>query len=292
MLVSLLLLSGCQSLFFWPTQGLVNSPQEFSFEREIVLIENTEGLKLHGWYLNARPSDSKHNGTIYILHGNASNLSYHIANFYWLIDHGWNVFMLDYQGFGRSEGEPTFAGIIDDALLGYNWLRDKHGENETIVVFGQSLGGAAAIGFASKANQAPDGLIVDSTFSSHRQIFRETLAKSWLFWSFQWPLSLPINDDYAPKKLIQQSQKIPTLIIHSQADSLISLEHANTLYESATAPKMLWIDDKSEHAQIWRSSTWKDRLVCQLKRWPELRDPEKVCDSSRKNEVVFANSYL
>lgn len=283
LLVVMLLLSGCQSLFFWPSKTMQAPHEEFGFVPESVKFPNEQGLMLHGWFVPARATKAgtqiPPHGTVYVLHGNALNLSYHIVNFYWLIDHGWNVFILDYQGFGQSQGSPSFAGIIEDALAGYRWLQQYKPDDGPVVVLGQSLGGAAAIGLVAQASQPPAGLIVDSTFSSHRQIFQETLDKSWLLRLFQWPLSIAISDDYAPKMLISQGTPVPTLIVHSLSDTLISPKHAHTLYDHAAGPKMLWVDANSSHGQIWSNDEWKARLVCQLGRWPQLQSADRVCDS-------------
>jgi len=274
-----LMLSGCESLFFWPSAALVDSPKRFGFEREIVLFDSADNTRLHGWYLSSTLPDQQSLGTVYFLHGNAANLSYHIANIHWLTQYGWNVFIIDYRGYGRSQGEPDFKSVIEDATAGYHWLVDKGDKN--IIVLGQSLGGAIAVGMLGlNKDIRASGLILDSTFDSHRQIFRDTLGKSWLFWLFQVPLSWGISDEFAPKHYIAKIPDTPTLFVHSDADKLIDKKHASSLYLLSKSKKRLWITSGHGHAVIWHSKEWRNRLVCQLEKWPALVSADAACESS------------
>lgn len=271
-----LLLSGCQSLFFWPTSALVDSPSQFGFEQENIQFKSIDNTQLHGWYLHSTLPKHNNLGTIYLLHGNGSNLSYHIANMYWLINHGWNIFIIDYRGYGWSEGEPDFKSVISDAAAGYNWLKENGDEN--IIVLGQSLGGAIAVGMLSiHADIKVSGLILDSTFDSYRHILQEVLGKSWLFWTFQIPLSWGVPEDYDPQDLISNLSDIPTLIAHSTGDKLINKAHSERLFEKAKGTKALWISQQPGHVTIWNSAPWKNKLICQLNRWPILVSAEQAC---------------
>jgi len=271
-----LFISGCQSLFFWPTSELVDSPSRFNFKQENIQFKSIDNTQLHGWYLRSTLSENNSFGTIYFLHGNGSNLSYHIANMYWLINHGWNIFIIDYRGYGRSEGEPDFESVISDAAAGYKWLKDNGDKN--IIVLGQSLGGAVAVAMLSNNDDIiVSGLILDSTFDSYRHILQEILGKSWLFWTFQIPLSWGVPEDYDPQDLIANLSDIPTLIVHSSEDKLISKKHSEKLYKKAKGTKSLWISKQPGHITIWNSDVWKEKLTCQLNRWPKLVPAEKAC---------------
>ncbi|WDE00326.1 alpha/beta hydrolase [Thalassomonas actiniarum] len=271
-------LSGCQSLFFWPTPELVDSPKRFGFNYENVEFQSSDQTRLHGWYLSSALSGENNRGTVYFLHGNATNLSYHIANLYWLTEYGWNVFIIDYRGYGRSEGEPDFQSVIQDASSGYQWLRDRGEEN--IIIIGQSLGGAIATGMLGlNKDIRVFGLILDSTFASHREIFRDILGKSWLFWGLQIPLSWSISDDYAPQNFISGLSHTPLLIVHSDADRVINKKHSESLYARAGGVKRLWIAQDLQHGAIWQDKYWQQQLICQLAQWPKLMAAEHACST-------------
>ncbi len=80
-LIILFLLPGCTGLFFHPETEHVITPATLGLEYSDVFFDNN-GLKLHAWFLKAR---KKPKGTVLFLHGNAENISTHIASVYWLL---------------------------------------------------------------------------------------------------------------------------------------------------------------------------------------------------------------
>ncbi|WDE13082.1 alpha/beta hydrolase [Thalassomonas haliotis] len=277
--VLILPLSACQSLFFWPTPDLVDSPKRFGFNYENVEFQSADHTRLHGWYLSSTFAAANSLGTVYFLHGNATNLSYHIASLYWLTEYGWNVFIIDYRGYGRSEGEPDFQSVIQDASSGYQWLRARGEDN--IIVIGQSLGGAIATGMLGLNKHIRiSGLILDSTFASHREIFRDIIGQSWLLWGLQIPLSWGVVDDYAPQNYIAGLSHIPVLFVHSDADRVINKKHSESLYRQASGVKALWIARNLQHGAIWQDKYWQQQLICQLEQWPKLMPAEQACSTS------------
>ena len=274
-LISLMLL-GCESLFFWPSKNLVSSPEVFEFSKTDVFFSSQDGTRLHAWRVH---TDKEKQGTVFFLHGNAQNLSYHIANVHWLSDIGWEVMIIDYRGYGLSHGEPDFASIQDDARAGYYELLTQNTTNLPIIIWGQSLGASVAVNLVAELPtlKKPQGLILDSTFSSHRKIMQETLGKSWITWLFQYPLSMLVTDDYSPLANVAQIDNVPVLITHSSLDPLISSSHAFALYSHTQSPKQLWITNTEGHITIWDSPIWREKIICQLRQWPDLKDQNKVC---------------
>ena len=144
-----------------------------------------DGTRLHGWFL---PAAGRALGTILFLHGNAENVSTHIMSVRWLPARGFNVFLLDYRGYGASAGVPTQAGVQDDVDSALRTLLARPDvDPDRVVVFGQSLGGAIAV-LSRGAFRLPQhirALVVESAFASYRQIAREKLADFWLTWPLQ-----------------------------------------------------------------------------------------------------------
>lgn len=79
-----------------------------------------------------------------------------------LLAHPVNVLMIDYRGYGRSEGTPTIDNMAGDVLATYDWLRSRSAL--PIVVHGFSLGSFMAAHIAEK--RQPAGLVLESTASS------------------------------------------------------------------------------------------------------------------------------
>ena len=166
-----------------------------------------------------------------------------------------------------------------DALAGYQALIKQRSDDYPIIVWGQSLGASIAINMVANlpSSELPQGLIIDSSFSSHRRIMQETLGKSWITWLFQYPLSWAITTVYSPDHAISRIEQVPLLIVHSENDPLISADHAQTLYVLAKTPKQLWISQEQGHITIWNNKLWREKLTCQLSAWPALRPQKRVC---------------
>ena len=70
------------------------------------------------------------------------------------------MFIIDYRGYGQSEGRPTEAGTYRDAAAAWHYLVDeRHIAPQEIVIFGRSLGGAIAAELASRTR--PAALIIE-----------------------------------------------------------------------------------------------------------------------------------
>ena len=117
-----LLLAGCSKLFFYPMSPWVQNPENQGLQYEDIVLIHPRGMRIHGWWLPAA-DDAPARGTVYFLHGNAQNISTHLANVQWLPARGYNVFLLDYRGYGLSEGKPKLPDVFDDVQLGLDWLR-------------------------------------------------------------------------------------------------------------------------------------------------------------------------
>lgn len=200
-----------------------------------------DGTKLHGWFIPSLIQPAK--GTIIQLHGNAENISTHYLSLLWLVRKGYNLFTVDYRGYGQSQGEPDLHGPVQDSVAAIARMRDFSGvDPQQLFVFGQSLGGALAIAALTEGSR--DGIkavVLEGTFSSYQKIAREKLGGVWLTWAFQWPLAvLFIRDTYSPEERIAQLSPLPILIIHGEEDPVVPHEHGVTLYEAAKEPKFFW----------------------------------------------------
>lgn len=262
------LLHGCGSLFYWPEKGLRGTPDQLGIEYQPVNLKTANGLNLHGWHFPSRAKElTKPKGLIYYLHGNAENISTHFMGMTWITHHGWEVFILDYRGYGISEGSPSIGGVHHDAYMGLKWAIARAEEQQIpLVVLGQSIGGATAVTLVANAGAAEQqqvsGLIVDSAFSGYRRIAREKLSGSWLTWAFQYPLSWTFTDRYSPEKnLAKLPENLPLLILHSCADEVIPCTHSQRLYQQIPEPKTYWQAEEGRHIEMLSQLKWRRELI-------------------------------
>ncbi|MCP4698813.1 MAG: alpha/beta hydrolase [Gammaproteobacteria bacterium] len=260
----LLALSACTGLFFYPQEHLRQTPARLGLAYRDVYFEAEDGVQLHGWWL---PAPEEALGAVLFLHGNAENISTHLASVAWLPKAGFNVFLFDYRGYGRSQGEATLAGLHKDIEAALETITQKFA-SQPVILFGQSLGGSLAITAlaASARRQQVCGLVTDSAFSSYRDLFREKLAGFWLTWPLQWPLSLTVNNAYQPLRAISEISPIPVLLMHGARDRVVPVHHARDLYAAAGPPRQLWIVPAKGHIQALRTEKNRRRLLRFLKK--------------------------
>lgn len=255
LLVFVFFSSACSNMVFQPEKRYFLNPakveQGLDIKIENVYFKSSDGTQLHGWFLPNRVGKKK--GTIMFLHGNAQNISAHIRFVWWLPRHGYDVFMPDYRGYGRSEGEAELDGVhldVQSAMAALLARKDIHPTN--LVLYGHSLGGALSITSLadSKYRDRFRLLIVENSFTSYRTAAREVLGKFWLTWLFQYPLSWTVRDDYQPVEAIPRISPIPILLVHGDADPVIAPYHGGELFAAAKEPKEFWLISGADHNSL------------------------------------------
>ena len=193
-----LFLGGCSSLLFYPEPVVQITPARAGLEYRDVTLTTADGVRLRAWWLPAKKGVPV-KGTVLYLHGNGGNLSWHLGGTWWLPAEGYQVLMLDYRGYGQSEGQPGLPEVYRDIDAAFAWLDQAPEVKGTErVLLGQSLGGALAIHYLAEHPQRQGqfkALVFDGVPASYRGIARHMLDGSWLTWPLQVPLSWLVPDD-------------------------------------------------------------------------------------------------
>ncbi len=206
-----------------PTRELLASPRDIGLGYEDVELHTADGVRLHGWYVPA--ADAR--GTLLFLHGNAGNVSHRLDSLRIFHDLGLAVLIIDYRGYGRSEGKPSEQGLQQDALAAWNHLVEVRGETPArIVVFGRSLGASLAAWLAARRPVA--GLILESAFISVPELAAE------LYWWLPARRLARLRHDTLEAVTRVRS---PVLVAHSPDDEIIPYRHGRALYEAAPSAK-------------------------------------------------------
>ena len=208
-----------------PGRTLTATPKDAGFDYEDVTLETSDGLKLHGWYVPAAQA----RGVVLFLHGNAGNISHRLDSIAIFRELGLDTLIIDYRGYGQSQGNPSEQGTYLDAEAAWHHLVNDRGvAADRIIVFGRSLGGAVAAWLANQ--HTPAGLMIESSFSSALDMARK-------LYPFM-PVRLITRLEYPVSLYVSQLQ-CPLLVIHSRDDEIIPFTMAEAIYDSAMEPKSL-----------------------------------------------------
>lgn len=212
-------------MVYYPEIGreMVATPRQAGLDYEDVKLLTADGIALHGWFV---PS-SQSRGTVLFLHGNAGNISHRLDSLLMFHRLGYSTLIIDYRGYGNSAGKPSEQGTYQDAEAAWRHLTETRKiPSDTIVLFGESLGGAVAAWLATR--HRPEALVISSGFTS----VPDLAAKFYPFLPVRW-LS---RFDYDTRAYLR-TVEAPVFIAHSPEDEIIPYRHGRALYDAAKAPK-------------------------------------------------------
>lgn len=188
---------------------------------ESVFIRATDGTRLHAWHLKGSP-------LILYFGGNAEEVSWmltraarHTPGTGWLL--------VDYRGYGSSEGSPSEKGLAADAFLWHDHATEKL-RAQGVVLFGRSLGSGLAVQIAAARPVA--GLILVAPYDSMISVGQHHYP----FLPVGWMLKHPFDSlQHAP------GITAPLLCLVAGRDEVIPVVHSKRLFDAWKGPKR-WVE--------------------------------------------------
>lgn len=209
-----------RSKVFYPQPGAFVY-QDHAFEFQV------DSISLRGWVLNEGQS-----GVLFYFGGNNENIQMNIDRFKeWFP--AYTIYLINYRGYGKSEGSPTESALFQDALAVYDRLST---EFTRVGVIGRSLGSGVACHVA--ANRKVDKLALVTPYDSIAQVGQQ---KHWYL-----PVKWLIKDKFESWKKAGDITA-DTLVVTAVGDDVVPNERtANLLnYFSAVKPRLVEVDDIS-----------------------------------------------
>jgi pimeloyl-ACP methyl ester carboxylesterase len=191
-------------------------------------------------------------GLIFFLHGNGGNLESWSsgADYYQRVNY--DMFMLDYRGYGKSTGSnQSQAQLHDDVRKAWDSIAPQYA-GKPIIIYGRSLGAALAAELATHVDA--EKVILVSPFTS-----LEAMAKA------QYPL-LPLSLVRYPLRTSRIIGKIkaPVILVHGDRDSLIPIAHSEALLQLTNGNSKLLVIAGAGHNDIHHFKSYLDGLTAEL----------------------------
>ena len=215
---------GCSidGMVFQPSRGATVTPEQLGLLAEDVFLDVAPGERAHAYWL---PAPRATRALLY-LHGNAGNASDRLPLAARLLRLETHVLLLDYRGYGRSDGRPSEAGAYADARAALAHLVEARGlRPKRIIPFGHSLGGAIAVDLAR--GRELGGVILESSFTSLADVVDHLYFP---------PLGRLVRGRFASIRKIPEL-RAPLLCLHGDRDRVIPIELGRRLCAAAPPPK-------------------------------------------------------
>jgi fermentation-respiration switch protein FrsA (DUF1100 family) len=230
-----------RSVLYHPTRAVV-APTTAGVSAERIATE--DGETLVAWWLPPQQGQP----VFLFFDGNGGRPEIHdTADGRWarMAAHGAGFLAVYYRGYSGSTGSPTEQGLRRDARAGYDWLIARGYAPDDIVIHGFSLGSAVAVQLA--AERPARALILEAPMTGIDDIAAEHGAG----------LFAPMMRDSFRSRDYVGRVRMPVLIAHGDADSVIPLAHGQRLYALANEPKQFVLFPGSDHATLPRDGLYE-----------------------------------
>ncbi|XP_005100785.1 protein ABHD13 [Aplysia californica] len=261
---------------------MVVTPDAFQMPFENLFIRSRDGTLINVVLIKQIHRASC---TIVFFHGNAGNIGHRLQNalgLYSVLNA--NVLMVEYRGYGKSEGSPSESGLYQDAEAAMDFLLKRPDlEGTPIIAFGRSLGGAVAVNIAASSfyGSKLSGLVLENTFTSLYEmsfkILRLTCIKYIPHWCYK-------NKFPSHQRIDKISS--PILFLSGCMDELVPAKMMKELYnKSKCSLRRLETFTNGTHNDTWMSpgyyEAWMRFIPDALRVQPDLRHDQ---DSSSSKE--------
>ena len=216
---------------YFPVRELDATPADYGLRGEEITVTASDGVALHGWWIRSEGRQA-----VLLFHGNAGNVSHRLDRAKLFVDRlGVDLFLVDYRGYGRSQGKPSEAGLYRDGLAIYEAARSRGFAPERIVLMGESLGCAVAVEVALARPAA--GVALETPFLSVPALARK---------HYPFVPTFLIRSRYDTESKIRRVT-LPKLFLVAERDEIAPARHGRELFELAAAPKELFVIPGAGH---------------------------------------------
>ena len=212
---------------YFPDSTIYQDPGDFGLEFEDVYLTTSDGVRIHGWFVPGSGDT-----TLLWFHGNGGNISNRADNIAGLNRRlGVSILIIDYRGYGLSEGSPNEQGTYLDAETAVaHALSRPDVDPERLVLFGRSLGCAVAAEMALRHDVY--AVVLESPFTSIQAMASRA-------YPFLPGLGLLVGNMY---DTLGKTARIdaPVMVLHGDSDEIVPFEMGREVFEAASEPKRFY----------------------------------------------------
>ncbi|AXF55230.1 alpha/beta hydrolase [Salicibibacter kimchii] len=215
-------------------------------EAEEITVPVTDEVTVHGWLLSN--VEEEPSPLLIYFGGNAQEVSQLIPETAEI--EGWSVLLMNYRGYGLSEGDPDEEALLGDALMVYDEMAEREDiDTDHIVTMGRSIGSAVATHLS--AERKVQGTILVSPFDE----FLHVAQSQFPFLPVEWLLKYSFDStDIAPQT------EHPLLALIAGEDEIVDPAYSKALVEKWGGPKESYVIEGEGHNTIHLSEEYRARI--------------------------------
>lgn len=244
----LVCLPGCgflETFVLRPSFEINSTPADFGFEADTMRLALPDGGEISIWHVR---TTAEKKGILVVVPGNDANKSRYTNGLPLFADDGWDLILMDYQGYGESSGTATFDGLIESTRVAMEYALSQ---DEVVVGYGVSLGTSVL------ARVAADIEITACIFESTTDLWAEAslflthhLGPSPAWATFDAIAALGSTEDFDLKRWITQVEE-PKLFLHAPGDNVTPFEGAWEVFKLAPQPKHMFVTQGDHALQLF-----------------------------------------
>ncbi len=240
------------------SEAFTFSPFELQLEHERISFPTADGSLVEGWLL-PRPDTNRVVIAVSGYRGRKEDML-GISSHLWR--NGFNLVLFDYRGHGLSRTKADVLTLghreLEDFQAAVKYVRQRF-DKPLIGAVGGSMGAAVSL-IAAARDKDIRCVWSDSSFARQRDV----IAHNWKNITHlpDWPVvdvaeklfelrTGHLWQEFAPILEIAKIAPRPVYIVHGALDTVAPVSDAYALYEAATGPKQLWIEDDFEHCGVY-----------------------------------------
>ncbi|OZS41856.1 alpha/beta hydrolase [Photobacterium sanguinicancri] len=278
--LAMLYLQGCaNSTFFSPSKSAELNP-------EIRWLNSQSGNDIaYLWLPTEHPEPQ---GAVIHFHGNSGHMEETQEKVDWLTQHGYDVMVFDYSGFGHSSGTVSDEAAYLDALTVLDYIaKIKHSTTLPVYTVATSTGGNIFLRAWADRPIDIDGVIIDSSFTSYIDTAEHVVEQGVFGELVSWVVYVIMRDDYAANQVEDNLPIAPSLVLHCEQDVVVPIEFGEGIYDQLQGEKEFWRLAGCKHARALTTQHPKNQQ--RLVNWLQKTAPNLSPNGEEPSTVLASN---